>query len=124
MSTAQAEQRIIIEMGMGNDLHGMDYTKACARAIEDAFRHSSLPIFGALDLSHEAMRVQVTVAVQDPDAVDVEVLAAKLPRGRAEVRAVFGGLNVVSPEGGDTIVVAQASVEAFLPKQTGWVLKG
>ena len=29
------EQRIIIEMGMGNDLHGMDYTKAAARAIEE-----------------------------------------------------------------------------------------
>ena len=42
-----AEQRIIIEMGMGNDLHGMDYTKAAARAIEDALRHSSLPLFGA-----------------------------------------------------------------------------
>ena len=36
--------RVIIEMGMGNDLHGMDYTKAAGRAIEDAFRHSSLPI--------------------------------------------------------------------------------
>ena len=49
--TERTEQRIIIEMGMGNDLHGMDYTKAALRAIEDAFRHSSLPLFGALDLS-------------------------------------------------------------------------
>jgi uncharacterized protein (TIGR02058 family) len=121
--TKSTEQRVIIEMGMGNDLHGMDYTKAGARAIEDAFRHSSLPLFGALELSHEAMRVQVTVAVQDPDKVDVDVLVAKLPRGRAEVSVVFGGLNVVSPTGGDTIVIAQASVEAFLPPQTGWVLK-
>ncbi len=115
------EQRIIIEMGMGNDLHGMDYTKACARAIEDALRHSSLPLFGALDLPHDAMRVQVTVAVQDPDRVDVAALVAKLPRGRATVRAVFGGLNV--PSGDEVIVIAQASVEAFLPKQNGWRLK-
>ena len=28
MSEPKIEQRIIIEMGMGNDLHGMDYTKA------------------------------------------------------------------------------------------------
>ncbi|UOA31484.1 hypothetical protein DSM110093_01249 [Sulfitobacter sp. DSM 110093] len=116
------EQRIIIEMGMGNDLHGMDYTKACARAIEDALRHSSLPLFGALDVTPDQMRVQVTVAVQEPDKVDIDVLVAKLPRGRAEVRAVLGGLNV--PTGQDTIVVAQASVEAFLPPQTGWRLKG
>ncbi|SFG48242.1 Lin0512 family protein [Sulfitobacter dubius] len=116
------EQRIIIEMGMGNDLHGMDYTKACARAIEDALRHSSLPLFGALDVTPDQMRVQVTVAVQEPDKVDIDVLVPKLPRGRAEVRAVMGGLNV--PTGQDTIVVAQASVEAFLPSQTGWRLKG
>lgn len=89
-----AEQRIIIEMGMGNDLHGMDYTKACARAIEDALRHSSLPLFTVTGLSHKEMRVQVTVAVQEPEKVDVDALSADLPRGRAEVRAVFGGLNV------------------------------
>ena len=115
------DQRIIIEMGMGNDLHGMDYTKASARAIEDALRHSSLPLFGALDVTPDQMRVQVTVAVQEPDKVDIAALVEKLPRGRAEVRAVKGGLNV--PTGQDTIVVAQASVEAFLPPQTGWRLK-
>jgi uncharacterized protein (TIGR02058 family) len=115
------EQRIIIEMGMGNDLHGMDYTKAAARAIEDALRHSSLPLFGALEVTPDQMRVQVTVAVQEPEKVDVDALVANLPRGRAEVRAVKGGLNV--PTGQDTIVIAQASVEAFLPPQTGWQLK-
>ena len=115
------EQRIIIEMGMGNDLHGMDYTKAAARAIEDALRHSSLPLFGALEVRPDQMRVQVTVAVQEPEKVDVDALVANLPRGRAEVRAVKGGLNV--PTGQDTIVIAQASVEAFLPPQTGWQLK-
>jgi uncharacterized protein (TIGR02058 family) len=121
--TERTEQRIIIEMGMGNDLHGMDYTKAALRAIEDAFRHSSLPLFGALDLSHDAMRVQVTVGVQEPEKLDIAALKAKLPRGRAEVTAVFGGMNVVSDEGADTIVIAQAAVEAFLPPQTGWQLK-
>ncbi|KZX97084.1 MAG: Lin0512 family protein [Sulfitobacter sp.] len=115
------EQRIIIEMGMGNDLHGMEYTKAAARAIEDALRHSSLLLFGALDVTPDQMRVQVTVAVQEPEKVDVDALVANLPRGRAEVRAVKGGLNVST--GQDTIVIAQASVEALLPPQTGWQLK-
>ena len=57
------DQRFIIEMGMGNDLHGMDYQKAAARAIEDAFRHSSIPMFNALDMPHSDMRVQVIVGV-------------------------------------------------------------
>lgn len=116
------EQRIIIEMGMGNDLHGQDYTKAASRAIEDAFRHSSLPLFPVLDLPHDLMRVKVTVAVQEPDRVDAEALVAKLPRGRAEVHVVKGGLNVEALEG-DPIVIAQASVEAFLPPQTRWRVK-
>lgn len=118
-----SEGRIIIEMGMGNDLYGQDYTKAAARAIEDAIRHSSLPMFEALSLSHDDMRVQVTVAVAEPDKVDTAALARKLPRGRAEVRAVAGGLNVVNDEIGTTIVIATAAVEAFLPLQAGWRLR-
>lgn len=113
------DQRVIIEMGMGNDLHGMDYQKAAARAIEDAIRHSTLPIFESLDLPHTDMRVQVTVAVQDPGKIDPDALKAGLPRGRATVTAVKGGLNVPNPETGETAIVATAAVEAFLPSQKG-----
>ncbi|MFK7875269.1 MAG: Lin0512 family protein [Paracoccaceae bacterium] len=118
-----SEQRMIIEMGMGNDMYGEDYTKAATRAIEDAIRHSSLPIFEATDLSHDEMRVRVTVGVQEPGLVDCEALATCLPRGRAEVVAVKGGLNVDNPETGGRIVIASAAVEAFLPPQAGWVLR-
>jgi uncharacterized protein (TIGR02058 family) len=116
------DQRVIIEMGMGNDLHGMDYQKAAARAIEDAIRHSTLPIFQSIGLETDAMRVQVTVGVQEPDKIDTDALATRLPRGRATVTAVFGGMNVPNPETSDTAVVATAAVEAFLPSQAGkWV---
>lgn len=116
------DQRVIIEMGMGNDLHGMDYQKAAKRAIEDAIRHSTLPIFQSIDLDHTEMRVQVTVGVQDPDALDTVALTAGLPRGLATVSAVKGGLNIPNPETGDTAVVATAAVEAFLPAQIGkWI---
>ncbi|QXT39866.1 Lin0512 family protein [Gymnodinialimonas ceratoperidinii] len=113
-----SEQRFIIEMGMGNDQYGQDYTKAAARAIEDAIRHSAIPMFDATGLSHEDMRVQVTVGVQQPDRVDCAALAAKLPRGRATVRAVEGGLDVENPDTGKILVIASAAVEAFLPKQS------
>lgn len=117
------EQRVIIEMGMGNDLHGMDYQKAAVRAIEDAIRHSTLPIFESIDMPHTEMRVKVTVGVQDPVRLDTEALKSGLPRGVAEVHAVKGGLNIANPETGDTAVVATAAVEAFLPSQSGkWVM--
>jgi len=113
------EQRVIIEMGMGNDLHGMDYQKAAARAIEDAIRHSTLPIFESIGLPHQDMRVHVTIGVQEPDKIDTDALTAGLPRGRAVVAAVKGGLNIPNPETGETAVVATAAVEAFLPSQEG-----
>ena len=112
-----SDQRFIIEMGMGNDQYGMDYTKAAARAIEDAIRHSAIPLFEATGVSHDDMRVQVTVGVQEPDQVDCALLAENLPRGRASVTAVTGGLNVTNPDTGKTLIIAAAAVEAFLPKQ-------
>ena len=123
MTDPKNDRRIIIEMGMGNDLHGMDYQKAAMRAIEDAMRHSTLPIFEATGLSHGDMRVQVTIGVQDPDRLDTTALAAKLPRGRATVTATQGGQNVHNPETGDTAVIATAAIEAFLPDQSEhWTL--
>ena len=113
------DQRFIIEMGMGNDQYGQDYTKASSRAIEDAIRHSGIPMFAALDMSTDQMRVKVTIGVQKPDAIDCDALAKVLPRGQATVTAVHGGLNVTNPDDGNVIVIATAAVEAFLPSQSG-----
>ena len=116
-------KRIILEMGMGNDLYGEDYTKAACRAVEDAIRHSSLILFRSLGFDHADMQVKVTIGVQQPAQVDTAVVAQKLPRGKAEVTAVKGGLNVVDPENSTCSVVATAAVEAYLninPKD--WVI--
>jgi uncharacterized protein (TIGR02058 family) len=107
-------KRIILEMGTGNDLYGEDYTKAACRAVDDAIHHSSLILFRSLGYDHADMRVSVTIGVQNPNAVDAAVVAAKLPRGKAEVRVVKGGLNVVDPDHNTCSVIATAAVEAFL----------
>jgi len=87
-------KRFIIEMGMGNDLHGQDYQKAAGRAIESAMRRSTLPIFEVTGLRHEDMEVVVTIGVQAPDRIDAAELAHLLPRGRATVRVVKGGQDM------------------------------
>jgi uncharacterized protein (TIGR02058 family) len=112
-----SDQRFIIEMGMGNSQYGQDYTKAAARAIEDAIRHSTIPMFDALGVDPATMRVQVTIGVQKPEAIDIAALTPLLPRGRATVQAVFGGMDVTNPDTGNVTVIASAAVEAFLPKQ-------
>lgn len=111
-------QRFIIEMGMGNDLHGQDYTKAAARAIEDAIRHSSIPLFPALGIDHSTMTVRVTVAVQKPEEVDTYELKAGLPRGTVEIKATHGGLDIENPDTGERSVIATVAVEAFLDAET------
>lgn len=111
-------------MGTGNDLYGGDYTKASCRAVQDALHHSSIVLFKSLGYDHRDMRVQVTIGVQEPDKVDLAIVAAELPRGRAEVTVVLGGLNVVDSDQNTTHVIASAAIEAFLPINSGeWRLK-
>ncbi|UWQ83437.1 Lin0512 family protein [Leisingera caerulea] len=114
-----SEKRIILEMGTGNDLYGQDYTKAARRAVQDALHHSSITLFSKLRLDHSEMRVEVTIGVQQPEAVDCNLVAQDLPRGRASVQAVKGGLDVADAEEGTRHVIATAAVEAWLPDQAG-----
>lgn len=107
-------KRIILEMGTGNDLYGGDYTKAACRAVDDAIHHSSITLFSSLGYDHKDMQVNVTIAVQNPDAVDVAAVAAKLPRGNAIVSVVKGGLDVADPDKDGHHVIATAAIEAFL----------
>ena len=118
-------KRIILEMGMGNDLYGEDYTKAACRAVQDAIHHSSLTLFSSLGLDHAKMQVKVTIGVQAPEKVDKDTVAAELPRGVAEVSVVKGGIDIHDPERGSISVVANAAIEAFYEIPQGeWKLSG
>ncbi len=99
---------------MGNDLHGGDYTKAAIRAVEDAVHHSSLTMLRTLKIDKDAMRVMVTIGVQQPDRVDTEAVKATLSMGQISVKAVKGGLDVPDPETDDRAVIATAAVEVML----------
>jgi uncharacterized protein (TIGR02058 family) len=59
-------RRFLLEIGMGNDQYGQDYTKAAKRAISNAIRRSSIPFFETLQIDHKEMNLKVTIGVQDP----------------------------------------------------------
>jgi uncharacterized protein (TIGR02058 family) len=107
-------KRVILEMGSGNDLHGGDYTKAAVRAVENAIHHSSLTFIRSLGVDPEAMQVEVTIGVQQPERVDTAVVKAVLPHGRVTVKVVKGGLDVPDEESRDVAVIASAAVAVRL----------
>ncbi len=107
----------VLEFGMGVDLHGEDCTKAACRAVFDAVRHSSLPLLHEIRERGGTMLVDVTVAVPDPAAVDVDVVKRELPHGEVSVQAVSGGLRV---PGADTLIACAAIVvSAGYPEDPG-----
>ncbi|MEM7044342.1 MAG: Lin0512 family protein [Pseudomonadota bacterium] len=113
--TETSLKRIILEMGTGNDLHGEDYTKAAKRAVQDALHHSSLVLFRSLDIDPNSMEIELTLAAQKPDEIDVEVVAATLPYGKVTTKAVKGGLNVPDEATGGLTVVVNAGVLVRVP---------
>ena len=108
-------KRIILELGAGNDLHGGDYTKAALRAVQDALHHSSLSFIRTFGLDSREMQVEVTIGVQQPDKVDVAKVQASLPHGKATVRVVHGGLDVLDERGSDVAVIASAAIAVRMP---------
>ncbi|MBM4430476.1 MAG: hypothetical protein FJ026_09055 [Chloroflexi bacterium] len=117
-----AEKRFIVELGTGMDLHGQDATKAAARAVKDAIGRSCLCGLVEIVNLHNLhdMRVDVLVAVPEPERVDTETVLAVIPFGRKEMRVVAGGLRapgLYQPELGDQspdVFVANAAVTVWV----------
>ncbi|MBU2531273.1 MAG: Lin0512 family protein [Alphaproteobacteria bacterium] len=106
-----AEKRAILEMGAGAALHGGDYTKAACRAVQDAIHHSSLTFIRSLGLDSKQMKVMVTIGVQKPDEVDLDIVKAILPHGDVSISARLGGLDVPDEQHGDLTVIASAAID-------------
>ena len=119
-----AMQRIILEMGTGNDLYGEDYTKAAVRAVQDALHHSSITLFRTLGIDRDSMQVQVTIGVQKPDEVDKAVIQKQIPFGSVTVNAVKGGLNIVDTENDTVTVIASSAIAARLDIPVGKYVAG
>jgi uncharacterized protein (TIGR02058 family) len=104
-----AMKRVVVEMGMGTDIRGGDYTKAAVRALRDALWHNSLGVTGALGMDVDSMRIEVVIGVPKPEAVDKAQVLAVLPHGTGEVRVVHGGLVVPTEDGREGTIIANAA---------------
>ena len=101
-------KRVALEIGMGTDIRGTDYTKAAVRALRDALWHNSLSVGPALGLDVDSMEVEINIGVPQPGQVDKEAVFAILPHGTGTVNVVEGGLEIPNDEGTNITVIANA----------------
>ena len=102
-------KRMVLQIGMGTDIRGADYTKAAVRALRDALWHNSLSVADALGQHVDAMHVEVTIGVPHPERVDKAAVLAILPHGSGTVTVVEGGLEIVNDTSTSSTVIAQAA---------------
>lgn len=102
--------KCVTEMGMGVDVHGLNYTTAAQRAVFDAIHHSSLGFQRMIGKTADDMRVDVTIGVPKPEAVDGAAVLATLPHGSGHINVVQGGLEVLNDGGSDGTLIANAIV--------------
>src|SRR5438445_8515540 len=102
--------RCVTEMGMGVDAHGLDYTTAAKRAVFDALHHSSLGFQRLLGKTADDMRVEVTIGVPKPEAVDRQAVLKSLLHGTGYINVVHGGFQMLNEEGTDAPLIANAIV--------------
>jgi uncharacterized protein (TIGR02058 family) len=102
-------KRMVLEIGMGTDIRGTDYTKAAVRALRDALWHNSLSVANAIGQDTDAMVVEVLIGVPKPDQVDKAAVLAVLPHGTGTVKVVEGGLEIKNDAGTGSTVMASAA---------------
>jgi uncharacterized protein (TIGR02058 family) len=107
-------KRMVLQIGMGTDIRGADYTKAAVRALRDALWHNSLSVADALGQHVDAMQVEVTIGVPHPERVDKAAVLAILPHGTGTVDVVDGGLEIPNDAGTNSTVIANAAAVVWL----------
>ena len=109
-----ALKKMVLEIGMGTDIRGADPTKAAVRALRDALWHNSLSVANAFGMDTDAMRVEVTIGVPEPERVDRQAVLAVLPHGTGTVEVVEGGLAIPNDEGTNMTLIANAAAVVWL----------
>ena len=118
-----AWKRMVMELGMGTDIRGSDYTKAATRAVHNALRQNSLVVADAFDKPREEMRVDIHIGVQNPDAVDKAAVANMLPYGNGTVEVRKGGMDTPKEDGSTGTIMVNAALIVYLdlPEDREWI---
>ena len=116
---AMAKKRVVIEIGMGTDIRGRDYTKAACRALKDALWHNSLGIADIVGVDVNSMWVEVSIGIPQPEKVNVAEVLSILPHGSGQVTCMQGGLEIENIKRNDYTIIANAAAVVYLDTPEG-----
>ncbi|KAL1527119.1 hypothetical protein AB1Y20_015801 [Prymnesium parvum] len=107
-ATSKGMQHVaLVELGSGC-CHGAKATKAAVRACNDAVEWNSIKVRTIIPGSYDAMKVHVHLGVPEPEAVDLEQIAACFP---------YGELLPISVEKGGLLGSSRAGLPADEPPE-------
>ena len=103
---------MILELGTGSALRSGSYTKAAVRAVEDALWHNSINLVELFDGEKSNMYIDVEIACQKPEMVDVNAVSDAFPYGQICTKSVKGGLDITHPAKPDRppTIIAHAAI--------------
>ena len=99
-----ALKRLLTKFGMGASLRRQAYTQAAVRGVKDALWHNSINLAELFGKAKTDMLIDVEVASQNPEAVDINAVAEIFPYGQVQVTVVRGGLDIPRPDGLPTVM--------------------
>lgn len=114
-------KRMVLELGMGTDIRGQDYTKAAVRAVQNALRQNSLSVADAFGLERSSMYVKILIGAQKPEEVDKDAVASTLPYGQAEVIVEHGGMDTPTDDGERMTTMVNAALIVHLDFPEGHI---
>ncbi len=88
---------LILELGTGSSLRSGSYTKAACRAVRDALWRNSINLAELFDGQKSDMIIDLEIACQRPEKVDVSAVIDAFPYGQISTKSVLGGLDIQHP---------------------------
>ena len=95
-----ALKRMVLQIGMGTDIRGRDYTKAAVRALRDALWHNSLSVAGALGqlfkfgIHRQIIRVSPVQLLYRPGGKEKPMLEMDPRMAKSKTADGFYGLKI------------------------------
>jgi len=68
-----------------------------------------------VDIDPMQMQIELNLAAQEPEKINLEEVANELPYGQVTPKAVFGGLNIHDEVTNRTSVIVNAGIIVRLP---------